>query len=300
MFSHNHRLNPKLLSPTAFDGVKLSFMEWSEEVIACVAVTDGREFIPLLSATASSKDVIESEMIFKGVLSDPNGDVTQKDADKLKAQAENRADEVTTLSSLTPEIASLKNKLEQKKSTLLKADFFPQYTLLHTTTGDPDVMIRSQMTHQFIGSAKTRADTLLKQITQLVEWSSEDSKDALQQYHHWLELFAKYEALSGEEVTDAIKKFEESCSVFECQRQLDTTTWSQVHTLFVNYLQRTLVSASHKNESTLSSSICGFKTFSMKVSSDLSKWERVTIDQMCSRSSFKQQFWVSICQTSIL
>ena len=45
-------------------------MERSEEAIAFLAVTDYQEFIPLLAAAASSKDVVESGMMLKGVLSD--------------------------------------------------------------------------------------------------------------------------------------------------------------------------------------------------------------------------------------
>ena len=58
-----------------------------------LAVTDHQELIPLLSASASSKDVIESDVIFRGVLSDLNYDITKRKADKLKARAE--AEEAT-------------------------------------------------------------------------------------------------------------------------------------------------------------------------------------------------------------
>ena len=64
-FSHDHRLNPRIPRPTSFNGVKPSFMEWSEEVIAFLAVTDNQEFIPLVAAAFSSKDVIERNVIFK-------------------------------------------------------------------------------------------------------------------------------------------------------------------------------------------------------------------------------------------
>ena len=59
MFAQDHRA-PRVPQPTSFDDVKPSFLEWSEEVIAYLAVTDYHEFIPLLSAAAAaSKDVIE-------------------------------------------------------------------------------------------------------------------------------------------------------------------------------------------------------------------------------------------------
>ena len=65
MFAHDHRV-PGVPQPTSFDGVKPSFLEWSEEVIAYLAVTDYHEFIPLLSVAAASKDVIEKDVMFKG------------------------------------------------------------------------------------------------------------------------------------------------------------------------------------------------------------------------------------------
>ena len=50
MFSHDHRLHPRVPQPTSFDGVKPSFVEWSQEVITFLAVTDYHELILLLSA----------------------------------------------------------------------------------------------------------------------------------------------------------------------------------------------------------------------------------------------------------
>ena len=69
MFAHEHRV-PRVPQPTSFDGVKPSCLEWSEKVIAYLAVTDYQKFIPLLSAAAASKDVIEKDVMFKGILSE--------------------------------------------------------------------------------------------------------------------------------------------------------------------------------------------------------------------------------------
>ena len=70
MFVQDHRV-PRVPQPTSFDGVKPSLLEWPEEVIAYLAVTDYHEFIPLLSAAAAaSKDVIEKDVMFKGILSE--------------------------------------------------------------------------------------------------------------------------------------------------------------------------------------------------------------------------------------
>ena len=62
-----------------------------------------------------------------------------------KAQAENRDQEVLVtaeIGDIRNEITKLNEILEQKKSTPLKADFFVRYTLLHATSGDPNVMVR--------------------------------------------------------------------------------------------------------------------------------------------------------------
>ena len=61
--------------PTSFDGIKPSFMEWSEEVIAFLAVRDYQELIPVVT---SSKDVIEKNVVFKGILSDLMEDIKEK------------------------------------------------------------------------------------------------------------------------------------------------------------------------------------------------------------------------------
>ena len=67
-------------------------MEWSEELIAFLAVIGYQRFIPLRAAAASSKDVIKSKVMSKGVLSDLVENITKKEADKLKVQAENKID----------------------------------------------------------------------------------------------------------------------------------------------------------------------------------------------------------------
>ena len=80
MFAQDHSV-PRVPQPTSFDGVKPSFLEWSEEVIAYLAVTDYHEFIPLLSAAAASKGVIEKDVMFKRILSE-----TLEKIDKITAQ----------------------------------------------------------------------------------------------------------------------------------------------------------------------------------------------------------------------
>ena len=185
MLAHDHRV-PRVPQPTSFDGVKPSFLEWSEEVIAYLAVTDYHEFIPILSAAAASKEVIEKDVMFKGILSENienldkvTAQKLKKEQDKVKAQNANKPQDVQDLTKeitvIQEEIDKLNSKLEQKKSALLKADFFLRYTLLHATSGYPNVMVRRimktsdsdsgavtgleiwrQMSIHFAGSAKTR------------------------------------------------------------------------------------------------------------------------------------------------
>ena len=155
MFAHDHRI-PRVPQPTSFDGVKPSFLEWSEEVSAYLAVTNYDEFILLLSAAAASKDVIEKDVMFKGILSENIVNVdkvtaqrVKKEQDKTKAVLDNKPQDAQYITKeinvIQEEIDKLNSKLEQKKSALLKADFFLKYTLLHATSGDPNVMVRRIM-----------------------------------------------------------------------------------------------------------------------------------------------------------
>ena len=86
MFAQDHKV-PRVPQPTSFDGVKPSFLEWSEEVIAYLAVTDYHEFIPLLSAAAASKDVIEKDVMFKGILSENMETIDKVTAQKVQERA---------------------------------------------------------------------------------------------------------------------------------------------------------------------------------------------------------------------
>ena len=98
------------------------------------------------------------------------------------------------------------------------------------------------MTYQFAGSAKTMTVSLLKQIMSLVDWNVVKSKDVFRQcYHYWQECIAKYEALSGEKVTDIVKialphqNVRGNLVQFLNVNVSDSTTWSQGHVLLINY-----------------------------------------------------------------
>ena len=93
----------------------------SKTTISLSAVID-YQFIPLLSAAASSKDIIESDVMFKGVLSALNDDIRKKEAHKLKVRAKNRADGVIAI---TADIRTQKQiRTDKKTKTLLKVDYF--------------------------------------------------------------------------------------------------------------------------------------------------------------------------------
>ena len=69
MFSSDPKLNPRLPSPTSFVGVKPSYVEWSEEILTFLSVTDYQEFVPILQAVTGHKDVIAKKIFIEGVLS---------------------------------------------------------------------------------------------------------------------------------------------------------------------------------------------------------------------------------------
>ena len=124
MFAQDHRV-PRVPQPTSFDGVKPSFLEWSEKVIADLAVADNHEFIPFLSAAAASKDVIEKNVMFNGILSENMENIDkvtaqkfQEEQDKGKAQDANKPQDVHDISKeikeIQEELDKLNSKLEQK------------------------------------------------------------------------------------------------------------------------------------------------------------------------------------------
>ena len=170
MFRSWSSLNLRVPQPTSFDGIKPSFMEWSE------ATTDYQEFIPLLTAVASLKDVIQADVMCTGVLSDiieeikKNGNQVKKEADRTQVQAENKPQEVQDFTKESQDMVTeltTKGKLNSDSSAV---------------TG---LKIWRQVTIHFAGSAKPRTVSLLKRIMSPAEWNVEKSKDVIKQYYHW-------------------------------------------------------------------------------------------------------------------
>ena len=81
MFSSDPKLNPRLPSPTTFDGVKPSYVEWSEEILTFLSVTDYQEFVPVLQAVIGHKDVITKKIFIEGVLSEIIEEIKKLNAD---------------------------------------------------------------------------------------------------------------------------------------------------------------------------------------------------------------------------
>ena len=202
MFAHDHRV-PRVPQPTSFDGIRPSFLEWSEEVIAYLAFTDYQEFIPLLSAAAASKDVIEKDVMFKGILSENletidkvTANQVKKEQDRAKAQTEDKAQEIQDLTQkrsrrykenfrTSKQNWSRRNQLCSRLSQvyLASCDIRRPNVMVRriTRTSDSDsgavtgLEIWRQMSIHFAGSAKTRTVSLLKQIMSPVEWNAEKS-----------------------------------------------------------------------------------------------------------------------------
>ena len=68
MFTNDPKFSPRLPSPTSFDGVKPSCVEWSEELLTYLSVTHYQEFVPILQAVTGHKDVIAKMVLIEGVL----------------------------------------------------------------------------------------------------------------------------------------------------------------------------------------------------------------------------------------
>ena len=88
------------------------------------------------------------------------------------------------------EIDELNEKKASRVSKLMKADSFLRHVLLHSTSGEPNIMVRRimrtsssdsdvvtgleiwrQTAVTYVGSAQTRVVTLLKQIITPTEWN---------------------------------------------------------------------------------------------------------------------------------
>ena len=271
MFSSDPKLNPRLPSPTTFDGVKPSYVEWSEEILTFLSVTDYQEFVPVLQAVIGHKDVITKKIFIEGVLSEIIEEIKKlnQDLEAVSSGARVVDDQDAEVERLKGEIKTLEEKKDSRVLTLLRADNFLRYVLLHSTSGDPNVMVRRimrttssdseivagleiwrQMAVTYAGSAQTRVVTLLKQIMTPSEWNPEKSSNVLQQYHHWLELISKYESLSSEKIAPSIKitlALQNVRGPLANALSLSITeksTWNDIHNLLINYFNNSITTDS--------------------------------------------------------
>ena len=141
------------------------------------------------------------------------------ESDKIKTIDAGRAEHAQII---TVEITSLKEKLEQEISTLLKVDFVFCNTLFIRQQATPKC--HGQKDHEDFktqiqalsldwrfgvkwhinlqGHQTPKTVSLLKQIVNPVELNVHKWKGVLRRCYRWLELISKYEALKGEKVTD--------------------------------------------------------------------------------------------------
>ena len=226
MFTNDPKFNPRLPSPTSVEGVKPSYVEWSEKLLAYLSVTDYQKFVPILQVVTGHKNVITKKVFVEGVLSEIIEEIKEKnlEIEAITSGAQAEDDQDAALTRVKDEIKALEDKKTSRASTLMTADNFLRYALLHSTSGDPNIMVRRimrtsssdsdvvigleiwrQMAVTYAGSAQTQVVTLLKQIMTPTKWNPENSPNVLQMYHHWLELISKYESLSSEKIASSIK-----------------------------------------------------------------------------------------------
>ena len=225
LFPNDPKFNPRARSPTSFDGGKPSYVEWSEDLLTYLSITDYQEFTPIFQAVTGHKDVIAKKIFIQGVLTETVDEITNKELKKealtAGARGELEPDQVETLNN---EISALNEKKVSRESRRTRADNFLRHVLLRSTSGHPNIMVRRvtrtsgsdsdvvtgleiwrQMAVTCAGSAQTWVVTLLKQIKTPTEWNLERSPNVLQMYHHWLELISKRESLSSEKIASSIR-----------------------------------------------------------------------------------------------
>ena len=308
MFSHDHRLNLRVTHLTSFDGVKPSFMEWSEEhhwifgshrhYEELTTALISRSFIKgtsLRKVRHFQRSPVRPHGKHQEGNQEDQGSSWQIEIWRSQISRQNlphsktigacamttkfHRNKIFTFKFLLSwrfpwQIAFgtifppahpthsppwkvqfsfllssrfLWDKLEQKKSNMLKADFCLRYTLLHVQ------LLAIQIHHGQTDHAdfKPRFRRLFLDWRFGVKWhvSRQDQQEpgwyhcpsrswvaaarnvnksqyVLQQCYHWLELISKYEALNGEKVTNTVKiNFStskcqrQSCSISECQCQ---------------------------------------------------------------------------------
>ena len=230
-------------------------MKWSEEVIAFLAVTDYQKAYTTRHGSSLRRHwerghVQKHQLRHHGRDQDKDqcsgheGSRSSKSSCWKQASRSSGSQQRET-QDLVAEVTSLKHRFGQKKSSLIKADFFLWYSLLHATSGDPNVMVRRitrtsnsdsgavagleiwrQVTHQSIRSVIKHQDGFVAQADHVICWvecrevkgyPSAISSLVGAHFKAWSALWWKDHRHCQDHFSSSECQ-RQSCSVFECQR----------------------------------------------------------------------------------
>ena len=115
MFTNDPKLNPRLPSPTSFDRVKPSYVEWLEELLMHLSVTDNQGFVLVLHVVTGHKDVITKKVFIEGVLSEITEEIKIKELEKEAVTSGAQSDvDPDQVARLTDEIKAFNKKKNLK------------------------------------------------------------------------------------------------------------------------------------------------------------------------------------------
>ena len=144
MFTNDPKLNPRLPSPTSFDGVKPSYVEWSAELLTYLLGTIKSSFLSFrrsqVTKMSSQKMFLSKESCQRSLSRSKNVKI-----ETITSGAHVKDDQDAAPARVNDEIKALQDKKDSTISTLMKADDFLRYVLLHSTSGDPNIMARRIM-----------------------------------------------------------------------------------------------------------------------------------------------------------
>ena len=259
--------DPRLPSPTSFDGVKPSYVEWSEVVLTFLSVTDYHEFVPILQAVAGHKDVITKKVFIEGVLSELVEEIKDKNLDLEAVTSGARV-----VDDQDAEVTQRRNQSSRRKekfkgahthenrqfSQVCSASLNIRRSKHHHSSHHENVKLRLGCSH--------RPRNLASSGCHLCRFSSDSSShtpqadhdsigmesrkspNVLQMYHHWLERISKYESLSSEKIASNIKitlALQNVRGPLANALSLSITeksTWNDIHNPLINYFDNNIPS----------------------------------------------------------
>ena len=236
-------------------------MEWSEEVIAYLAAhwLAGAHTTPrgisIIQRRHCNRGYVQGYPLLPHVckIKVKTNDQIMKETDQGNAQSENNDLEVQDLTKqvqgIVTEITSLTDKRDQKKSSLIKADFLPRYTLLHATSKDPSIVVRRIMWTSNsdsgtvtgldgdLASNDSSACKVIKNQNVFVAQADhvtcrvECRGDSFQSMKH----LAARRLPTESKITLALESVKGNLAQSLNVSVSDTTTWPQVRSLLINY-----------------------------------------------------------------